>query len=140
MIDLFMVGVSTQECFIPRSSPMLAGLLSYTAIIPGIIRQMPATVKEKEGREGRDRQSRLLASTATTWPIRSPKVSSTLTDLSTGSSLGQSLSHSLPPKIFGFLWNLLSKCIRWAAHSQVNRENRCFESGSGSQLVKIFDG
>lgn len=31
---------SAQECFVSRSMPM--GFLSYTTIIPGIIRQMPA--------------------------------------------------------------------------------------------------
>lgn len=91
---------SAQECFIPRSSRWV---FYPTTIILGIIRQMPVTVKEKEGRA--DRQSRLFASTADTWSTRLPKVSSTLTDLSIGSSrTAFSFSSS---EIFVFLWNLL---------------------------------
>ncbi|KYQ57429.1 Transcription factor hamlet [Trachymyrmex zeteki] len=43
---------SAQECFIPRPS-RCQWVFYPTAIIPGIIRQMPVTVKEKEGRADR---------------------------------------------------------------------------------------
>ncbi|XP_018056842.1 PREDICTED: uncharacterized protein LOC108692848 [Atta colombica] len=66
--------------------------------------EMPVTVKEKEGRA--DRQNHLLASTANTWSTRSPKVSSTLTDLSIGSSCWTTFYFN-SSEIFGFLWNLL---------------------------------
>lgn len=103
--------------FRSASEPMPVGFLSY-CYNPGYY---PADAgdgkgesekeKDGEGERGADRQSRLLASTATTWPTRSPKVSSTLTDLSIGSSrtvfsLSLSLSE-VSSEIFGFLWNLL---------------------------------
>lgn len=102
MIDLFMVRVRCGNVsYLVRAN--VGGFSILLPIIPGIIRQMPVTVKEKEGRA--DRQSRLLASTADTWSTRSPKVSSTLTDLSIGSSrTAFSFSSS---EIFGFLWNPL---------------------------------
>lgn len=66
MIDLFMVVELDAGMFHPASEPDVSGSSYPTAIIPGIIRQMPATVKEKGKRrkERADRQSRLLASTA----------------------------------------------------------------------------
>ncbi|KYN21825.1 Transcription factor hamlet [Trachymyrmex cornetzi] len=85
---------SAQECFIPRPS-RCQWVFYPTAIIPGIIRQMPVTVKEKEGRA--DRQSRLLASTADTWSTRSPKW-----DFAFASSQGVGLRSALRFPVFEF--------------------------------------
>jgi len=47
--------------FHPASEPDVSGsLLSSTAIIPGIIRQMPATVKGREGRGDREQIDRVV--------------------------------------------------------------------------------
>lgn len=72
-----------QECSVPRPSRVSVGFRSSAAIIPGIIRQMPTTLKERK--RSVDRVVSLLRAAAT-WSALSPKVSSTLTDLSIGSS------------------------------------------------------
>lgn len=93
-----------EEYFCPK--PVSVGYPS--AIIPGIIRQMPKdrkTRKREEDRgeeKGRNRQ-RVVSSVGKvdTWPARSSKVSSMLTDLSIGSP--RTISLSIPFRFFDSL-------------------------------------
>lgn len=106
--------------FRSASEPMPQWVFYPTAIIPGIIRQMPATVPEKEGESRkRDRSgqtessscfdSNHLADSFAEGVIHSDRsvnwiVSDSYLFLSLSPSLTTSLSF--PAEIFRFLWNL----------------------------------
>lgn len=96
------------------SKPVSVGSLS-SAIILGIIRQMPKMGKrQKERGGGTDRQNR-LGSTVDTWSARS-KVSSMLTDLSIGlPRLPLSLSFSVPSSFYfrNSFENRRNVYVRW---------------------------
>jgi len=107
---------SMQECFVSRPSRCQWVLLSSAAIIPGIIRQMPATVKERK--RSADRVVSLLRQQPPGRLFRRrchPRWQICQLD-----RLGQ-LSLSFPPKLsdsYGICW----KCIRWTAPSSVDRK------------------
>lgn len=122
MIDLFMVKSSTQECFVPRSRARC--VTGFPPILychnPRYYPTDAGNGKGKRKGEERERESReiessLLASTGTTWPIRS-----TGGVIHVDRSVNRIISDSLSTSLFRFLfknfripgWNLLWKCIR----------------------------
>lgn len=139
MIDLFMAGVRRRNVSFRVRTRCQWVLLSY-CYNPGYYPADAGNGKGKEGkREQIERQSRLFGSTATTWPIRSPKVSSTLTDLSTKDRLGQSFTFTSSEN-FRIPMEFVGSAYAGLHIFQVNRKIAVRSQDRGSQLVQILDG
>lgn len=112
-----------------------------SAIIPGIIRQMPKDRKTRKREEDRGEEKgrngqRVVSSVGKvdTWPARSSKVSSMLTDLSIGLASDNFSSRFLSD--FPILQNS-SRDIRLMLLLQLDREIGRIESKSKKQPVKF---